>query len=97
MVFHDGTFVGPDTTNFFSQTKAVIDAKRHLLEEIADDVTVKNRERIDIYRQLKETTDQATDITTRLVRNIAVCNFLVLNFGPLGAFVVHRSSKDAYL
>ncbi len=33
--FDDGTFVGPDTTNFFDQTKAVIAARRDLLNEIA--------------------------------------------------------------
>ncbi|HXU40633.1 MAG TPA: hypothetical protein VN937_30020 [Blastocatellia bacterium] len=30
----DGTFVGPDTTQFFARIEAVVDAKRDLLEEI---------------------------------------------------------------
>jgi len=34
--FEDGTFVGPNTTNFFEQTKAVIDARRDLLNEIGN-------------------------------------------------------------
>lgn len=33
--FQDGTFVGPDTTGFFSAIEARIDAKRELLQEIA--------------------------------------------------------------
>jgi hypothetical protein len=33
--FDDGAFVGPDTSNFFAQTKAVIDAKRDFLSELA--------------------------------------------------------------
>jgi hypothetical protein len=33
--FEDGTFVGPDTTQYFARIKANIDAKRDLLQEIA--------------------------------------------------------------
>jgi len=33
--FDDGTFVGPDTTQFFNKVQANIDAKRDLLEEIS--------------------------------------------------------------
>jgi len=33
--FDDGTFVGPDTTHFFSKVQASVDAKRDLLEEMS--------------------------------------------------------------
>lgn len=59
--FDDGTFVGPDTTNFFSQTKAAIDAKYNLLEEIADDVTTKKRAHGEIYKHLEQTVGQAPE------------------------------------
>jgi hypothetical protein len=36
--FDDGTFVGPDTSNFFAQTKAVVSAKRDFLNELAAEV-----------------------------------------------------------
>lgn len=57
--FDDGTFVGPDTSNFFSQTKAAIDAKQNLLEQIADDVSSKKRTHGEIYKVLEEAAGQA--------------------------------------
>jgi hypothetical protein len=33
--FEDGTFVGPNTTNFFEGVQGIVDAKRDLLQEIA--------------------------------------------------------------
>ena len=59
--FDDGTFVGPDTTNFFSHTKAAIDAKRDLLQGIRSDVSNNKRSRAEIYKHLDETVRQEVD------------------------------------
>jgi hypothetical protein len=53
--FDDGTFVGPDTSNFFSQTKAVIDAKRDLLNEIANGLSNPAMTKDSLYGHVKET------------------------------------------
>ena len=37
--FDDGTFVGPDTSNFFAQTQAAVNARRDLLNEIASSMS----------------------------------------------------------
>lgn len=36
--FDDGTFIGPDTTDFFTEVKAQMDARRELLSEIRDEL-----------------------------------------------------------
>ncbi|MBD0371860.1 MAG: hypothetical protein ICV60_13555 [Pyrinomonadaceae bacterium] len=41
LVFEDGTFVGPDTTGFFDNLKALQDAKRNILEEVQRDIKQK--------------------------------------------------------
>ena len=57
--FDDGTFVGPDMTGFFDQSKAAIDGKRSLLEKIDNDLSNKNRTPAEIYRDLEEIASQA--------------------------------------
>ena len=59
--FADGTFVGPDTSNFFNQTKAAIDGKRSLLETIGNDLSNKNRARAEIYKDLEEIATQTVE------------------------------------
>src|SRR5258708_10835781 len=59
--FDDGTFVGPDTSNFFNQTKAVIDARRDLLNEIAVGLSNSAMTRDSLYRHVQETADHPTD------------------------------------
>jgi len=56
--FDDGTFVGPDTSNFFSQTKAVIDAKRDFLNELASEVSNSGKARDSFYGHLQEIVTQ---------------------------------------
>lgn len=56
--FEDGTFVGPDTTNFFNQTQAVIDAKRDFLNELAAGLSNSGRSRDSLYGRLQETATQ---------------------------------------
>jgi hypothetical protein len=51
--FDDGTFVGPDTTQFFAQVQAQLDAKRELLEEIAFALNHK-KSHDDIYAGIEE-------------------------------------------
>jgi hypothetical protein len=57
--FDDGTFVGPDTSDFFNQTRAAIDGKRSLLEKIGNDLSNENRTRAEIYTDLEEIATQA--------------------------------------
>jgi hypothetical protein len=59
--FDDGTFVGPDTSNFFNQTKAVIDAKRDLLNEIATGLSNLAMTRESLYEHLQEIANHPTD------------------------------------
>lgn len=59
--FDDGTFVGPDTCNFFNQTKSVIDARRDLLNEIAGGLSNSTMTRDALYRRLQETASQPTE------------------------------------
>jgi hypothetical protein len=59
--FDDGTFVGPDTTNFFEQAKAVIDAKRDFLNELEAARSKSVPERETFYVHLQETASERTD------------------------------------
>jgi hypothetical protein len=59
--FDDGTFVGPDTSNFFAQTKAVIDARRDLLTEIAIGLSNSDMNRETLYGQIQETANQPAE------------------------------------
>lgn len=56
--FEDGTFVGPDNTGFFAQTKAGIDAKYDLLNEIASGLTNPSQTKDDVFRQIEATANQ---------------------------------------
>lgn len=58
--FEDGTFVGPDTSNFFAQTKAMIDARRDLLDEIAAGLSTSGTTTDSLYERLKETAAQSS-------------------------------------
>jgi hypothetical protein len=59
--FEDGTFVGPDTTSFFNQTKAVIDAKRDFLNELAAGLSNPGNARDSIYRHVQQTASQTVE------------------------------------
>jgi hypothetical protein len=59
--FEDGTFVGPNTTGFFEQAKAVIDAKRDFLNELEGARSKSKPERESFYARLQETASQRTD------------------------------------
>lgn len=56
--FEDGTFVGPDTTNFFEQTQAVVNAKRDFLNELAAGVSNSGGNKDSFYGRLRETANQ---------------------------------------
>lgn len=56
--FEDGTFVGPDTSNFFTQTKAVIDAKRDFLNELQAGLSNSAEARDSFYGHLQDTATQ---------------------------------------
>jgi hypothetical protein len=53
--FDDGTFVGPDTTGFFAQTKAMIDAKSDLLNEMNLQLGKTNASREEVFSQVEAT------------------------------------------
>ncbi len=57
-VFDDGTFVGPDTSNFFNQTKAVIEAKRDFLNELAAGLSNSSKLGDSQHGRLQETAAQ---------------------------------------
>ena len=59
--FEDGTFVGPDTSNFFAQTKAVIDAKRDFLNELAGGLSNSGTTKDSLYEHLQETATQPVE------------------------------------
>lgn len=59
--FEDGTFVGPDTTNFFEQIRAVINARRDFLNELAAGLSDSGRNRDSLYGQLRETATQPVE------------------------------------
>ncbi|HEU4833053.1 MAG TPA: hypothetical protein VFS90_01510 [Pyrinomonadaceae bacterium] len=59
--FADGTFVGPDTSNFFNQTKAAIAGRRSLLETIGNDLSNANRTRAEIFKDLEEIATQGPE------------------------------------
>lgn len=50
--FEDGTFVGPDTSQFFAKIRANLDAKRDLLEEIAFDLN-RNHRMEDVFSNIE--------------------------------------------
>jgi hypothetical protein len=56
--FEDGTFVGPDTTNFFDQTQAVINAKRDFLNELAAGLSNSGTNKDSLYGRLREIATQ---------------------------------------
>ncbi len=58
--FDDGTFVGPDTSGFFAQTKAMIDARSDLLSDIASALSKPGgRSRDEAFAQLEAIAGQA--------------------------------------
>ena len=59
--FEDGTFVGPDSTNFFAQTKAVIDAKRDFLNELAAGVSNSSTNKALLYTHLQQTASEPVE------------------------------------
>jgi len=59
--FDDGTFVGPDTSNFFAQTKAAIDARRDLLSEIAISLPNSAITTDSLYRRIQVTAAQTSE------------------------------------
>lgn len=60
-VFDDGTFVGPDTSNFFNQTKAVIDAKRDFLKELSAGLSSSGKVSDSLQGRLQETASQQVE------------------------------------
>lgn len=60
-VFDDGTFVGPDTGNFFNQTKAVIDAKRDFLNELSAGLSDSGNVSDSLHVRLQETASQQVE------------------------------------
>jgi len=59
--FDDGTFVGPDTSNFFAHTKAAIDAKRDLLNEIALGLSNSAMTTDSLYAHIQATAAQTSE------------------------------------
>lgn len=59
--FEDGTFVGPDTTNFFEQTQAIVNAKRDFLNELSAGLSDSSRDKDSLYGRLRETANQPID------------------------------------
>jgi hypothetical protein len=57
----DGTFVGADTSNFFAQTKAIIDARRDLLDEIAVGLTNSGTTTDSLFERLQEMAAQSSE------------------------------------
>ncbi len=52
--FDDGTFVGPDTTGFFSVVKAEVDARRDLLNDIALGLTRLGKSKEEVFRHVEK-------------------------------------------
>lgn len=59
--FDDGVFVGPDTSNFFAQTKAAIDARHDLLSEIAISLPNSAITTDSLYRRIQVTAAQTSE------------------------------------
>jgi len=60
--FDDGTFVGPDSSNFFAQTKAVIDARRDFLNELAVANSKSDKDRDLFHQRIQDAATQALDL-----------------------------------
>jgi hypothetical protein len=60
-VFDDGTFVGPDTSNFFNQTKAVIEAKRDFLNELSAGLSGSGEVSDSLHGRLQETASEQVE------------------------------------
>lgn len=58
--FDDGTFVGPDTSSFFTKTEALIDARKDLLNEIVAGQSNPAMTREALFRRIEETATQPT-------------------------------------
>lgn len=56
--FDDGTFVGPDSTGFFAQTKAMIDAKSDLLNEINLELSRPSASREEVFSKVAAAASQ---------------------------------------
>ena len=56
--FDDGTFVGPDNTGFFGETKALISAKYDVLTEIMRGISNPGKTKADVFRDLEATANQ---------------------------------------
>lgn len=64
--FEDGTFVGDNTTGFFEQIKAQVDAKRDLLNELATESTNPQKSREEVFRRMEAIANQqATDLNSK--------------------------------
>lgn len=55
--FDDGTFIGPDTTDFFTEVKVQMDARHALLSEIRDDLKA-GKKFDEVFRGLEAIRDQ---------------------------------------
>jgi hypothetical protein len=56
--FDDGTFVGPDTSNFFNQANAVIRAKRDFLSELSGELSGSDKVSDLLHKRVEETAAQ---------------------------------------
>ena len=57
--FDDGTFIGPDTTNFFTEVKSQMDARHEILSGIQNDLKA-GKNAGEIFRGLEKIRDQET-------------------------------------
>jgi hypothetical protein len=56
--FDDGTFVGPDVTGFFGETKAMISARYDVLNEIMRGISNPGKTKEDVFKDLEATANQ---------------------------------------
>lgn len=59
--FDDGTFIGPDTSNFFAETKAQMDARYEILLEVQNQLESGKKPDV-VFSELERTRDQARDL-----------------------------------
>lgn len=59
--FEDGTFVGPDTTGFFDEMEAQVNAKRDLLTEVAGRAADSTEPKEQIFQYLESVADQSVN------------------------------------
>jgi hypothetical protein len=56
--FDDGTFVGPDVTGFFGETKAMISARYDVLNEIMRGVSNPGKNKEDVFKEVETMANQ---------------------------------------